>query len=113
MIAVSSRSHLHLLEFVDRKGLPAELKKPQQGSKESIGSMPPSEEAMAELAEYFAARCDRFSTPLAMSASPSLNVCGTYCEKFHLVKSEDTPKLPVRSVIPPQFARLHATMVPI
>ncbi|CUX01951.1 DNA-O6-methylguanine--protein-cysteine S-methyltransferase / Transcriptional regulator Ada (fragment) [Agrobacterium genomosp. 2 str. CFBP 5494] len=69
MIAVSSRSHLHLLEFVDRKGLPAELKKPQQASKESIGSMPPSEEAMAELAEYFAARCDRFSTPLAMSAS--------------------------------------------
>lgn len=72
MIAVSSRSHLHLLEFVDRKGLPAELKKLQQASKEGIGigSMPPSEQAMAELAEYFAARRDRFSTPLAMSASP-------------------------------------------
>lgn len=71
MIAVSSRSHLHLLEFVDRKGLPAEFKKLQQASKEGIGiGMPPSEQAMAELAEYFAARCDRFSTPLAMSASP-------------------------------------------
>jgi AraC family transcriptional regulator of adaptative response/methylated-DNA-[protein]-cysteine methyltransferase len=50
----------------------AELKKLQQASKEGIGigSMPPSEQATAELAEYFPARCDRFSTPHAMSASP-------------------------------------------
>ncbi len=72
MIAVSSRSHLHLLEFVDRKGLPGELKKLQQASKEGIGigSMPPSEQAAAELIDYFAARSDRFSTPLAVPASP-------------------------------------------
>lgn len=71
MIAVSSRSHLHLLEFVDRKGLPAELKKLQHTSKESIGigSMPPSEQAAAELTEYFAARSSRFSTPLWVSTS--------------------------------------------
>jgi len=71
MIAVSSRCHLHLLEFVDRKGLPAELKKLQQASKEGIGigSMPPLEQATAELTEYFAARCERFSTPLAVPAS--------------------------------------------
>lgn len=71
MIAVSSRSHLHLLEFVDRKGLPAELKKLQQASREGIGigRMPPSEQAEAELIEYFAARSDRFLTPLAVSAS--------------------------------------------
>jgi len=72
MIAVSSRSHLHLLEFVDRKGLPGELKKLQQASKEGIGigSMPPSEQAAAELIDYFAARSDRFSTPIAVHASP-------------------------------------------
>lgn len=72
MIAVSSRSHLHLLEFVDRKGLPAELRKLQDGSKEciGIGNMPPSEQAAAELIEYFAARSDRFSTPISVPASP-------------------------------------------
>ena len=71
MIAVSSRNHLHLLEFVDRKGLPAELKKLEQNSKEGIGIgiMPPSEQAAAELAEYFAARSARFLTPLAAPAS--------------------------------------------
>lgn len=71
MIAVSSRSHLHLLEFVDRKGLPAELARLRAASKEEIGvgSLPPSEQAATELAEYFAARSDRFLTPLALSGS--------------------------------------------
>lgn len=71
MIAVSSRNHLHLLEFVDRKGLPAELKKLERNSKEGIGigTMPPSEQAAAELAEYFTARSARFLTPLAAPAS--------------------------------------------
>lgn len=67
MIAVSSRKHLHLLEFVDRKGLPAELKRLQVASKEGIGigTMPPSEQATVELTDYFAARSGRFQTPLA------------------------------------------------
>lgn len=71
MISVSSRSHLHLLEFVDRKGLPAELKRLQARSGDGIGlgTMPPSEQAAAELADYFAARSDRFLTPLALSGS--------------------------------------------
>lgn len=71
MIAVSSRSHLHLLEFVDRKGLPAELKRLQDESKEGIGigPMPPSEQAAADLADYFAARSSRFATPLALKGS--------------------------------------------
>lgn len=72
MIAVSSRSHLHLLEFVDRRGLPAELKKLQQNSREGIGlgAMRPSEQAAEELTEYFAARSSRFVTPLALAGSP-------------------------------------------
>lgn len=72
MIAISSRSHLHLLEFIDRKGLSAELKRLQAASREGIGigPTPPSEQAAAELADYFAARSDRFHTPLALSGSP-------------------------------------------
>ena len=72
MIAVGSRQHLHLLEFVDRKGLPAELRHLQAGTKEpvGIGSTAPAEQAASELAAYFAARSDRFETPLALSASP-------------------------------------------
>lgn len=72
MIAVSSRSHLHLLEFVDRKALPAELGRLQAGAGERIGlgTMPPSEQAAAELAAYFEARSSRFETPLAMAGTP-------------------------------------------
>ena len=72
MIAVSSRSHLHLLEFIDRKGLPRELERLQEASKGviGIGGTPPSEQAASELGEYFAARSDIFLTPLAAPASP-------------------------------------------
>ena len=71
MIAVSSRSHLHLLEFVERKRLPAELTALQKAVKEriGIGTMPPSEQAQAELDDYFAARSARFDTPLALMGS--------------------------------------------
>ncbi|MBQ2263671.1 MAG: bifunctional transcriptional activator/DNA repair protein Ada [Loktanella sp.] len=69
MIAVSSRSHLHLLEFVDRKGLPAALKRLASQGGIGIGAMPPSEQAASELADYFAARSARFDTPLALFAS--------------------------------------------
>jgi AraC family transcriptional regulator, regulatory protein of adaptative response / methylated-DNA-[protein]-cysteine methyltransferase len=72
MIAVCSRNHLHLLEFVDRKDLPTELKRLQASSKGQIGigPMSPSEQAKAELSDYFAARSDRFETPLALDGSP-------------------------------------------
>lgn len=69
MVAVSSRSHLHLLEFVDRKALPAELNRLQKTSNGGIGigTMLPAEQAVAELADYFAGRSDQFLTPLALS----------------------------------------------
>ena len=71
MIAVSSRTHLHLLEFIDRKGLPAELKRLQVMTREGIGigTQPPSEQAAAELADYFAARSGQFRTPLAFAGT--------------------------------------------
>ena len=72
MIAVSSARHLHLLEFVDRKGLPAELAKMQARMNERIGLGPlgPTEQASAELARYFAAESGTFETPLAMAGTP-------------------------------------------
>lgn len=71
MIAVSSSSHLHLLEFVDRKGLPGELKRLQSVSKQplSIGQSSPSEQAAEELTNYFSARSSQFTTPLALGGS--------------------------------------------
>lgn len=71
MIAVASRQHLHLLEFMDRKGLPLELKRLQAGTQGpiGIGMMPPAEQAACELSSYFTAQSDRFETPLALSGS--------------------------------------------
>ncbi|MFT4055942.1 MAG: trifunctional transcriptional activator/DNA repair protein Ada/methylated-DNA--[protein]-cysteine S-methyltransferase [Novosphingobium sp.] len=71
MIAIGSRSHLHLLEFLDRKGLPAELRRLQASSKEGIGigGSPPCEQAAQELADYFDARSASFTTPLALAGS--------------------------------------------
>lgn len=71
MIAVSSTTRLHLLEFVDRKGLPAELKKLLAATPGGlgIGRFGPAEQAAAELDDYFAARSARFETPLAFHGS--------------------------------------------
>ena len=56
---------------MDRKGLPAELTRLQAASKEGIGigTLSPSEQAAAELADYFAARSDQFVTPRALAGS--------------------------------------------
>ncbi|UWR72764.1 bifunctional transcriptional activator/DNA repair enzyme AdaA [Phaeobacter inhibens] len=67
MIAVSSRTELHLLEFVERKALKGELDKLQRAVKGDlgIGPTPPSEQIRAELDAFFAGRSARFETPLA------------------------------------------------
>ncbi|MED5543950.1 MAG: trifunctional transcriptional activator/DNA repair protein Ada/methylated-DNA--[protein]-cysteine S-methyltransferase [Pseudomonadota bacterium] len=72
MIAVASAHHLHLLEFVDRKGLPAELKKLQAGTNAriGIGALGPIEQASQELSAYFAAQSGTFETPIAMAGTP-------------------------------------------
>ncbi|MBN2741213.1 MAG: bifunctional transcriptional activator/DNA repair protein Ada [Rhodobacteraceae bacterium] len=71
MIALSSASHLHLLEFLDRKALPAELKKLRETTPGGlgIGRFAPTDQAEAELAEYFAGRSADFATPLAPHGS--------------------------------------------
>ena len=56
MIAVSSRTHLHLLEFIDRKALPKELARLTAGSRIRLGIGRPEATAQAaeELRAFFA-----------------------------------------------------------
>lgn len=71
MIAVADNSHLHLLEFVDRKGLATELKKLWSGVKGSlaIGRADPVNQLETELAAYFRGESASFSVPLVMHGS--------------------------------------------
>ena len=71
MIAVSSKSHLHLLEFVGRKALPTELSKLHAMAKGEIGigKYAPTEQVRAELTAYFEGRSAEFATPLALHGS--------------------------------------------
>ncbi len=72
MIAVSDNESLHLLEFIDRKALPAELRQLRDRAKGSlgIGRTPISQQVATELAEYFAGRSATFQTPLTLDGSP-------------------------------------------
>ncbi|MFY0680167.1 MAG: bifunctional transcriptional activator/DNA repair protein Ada [Thalassovita sp.] len=71
MIAVSSAQHLHLLEFVGRKALPAELARLLSSVKGDlgIGRYAPTDQIRAELALYFEGRLPRFKTPLSQPGS--------------------------------------------
>ncbi len=71
MIAVTSRSQLHLLEFFDRKALRTELTKLEKFAKGriGIGKTDPSEQIKAELQAFFSGSSARFQTPLAHHGS--------------------------------------------
>ncbi|KPA20188.1 Bifunctional transcriptional activator/DNA repair enzyme Ada [Shimia sp. SK013] len=68
MIAVSSASHLHLLEFVDRKALPRELARLRDFAKGDLGlgRYAPTDQIQSELAAFFNGASATFSTPMAM-----------------------------------------------
>jgi AraC family transcriptional regulator, regulatory protein of adaptative response / methylated-DNA-[protein]-cysteine methyltransferase len=72
MIAIADRHSLHLLEFVERKALAAEIKKLQLGAKGEIGigRYPPTEQVAEELARYFGGSGAHFSTPLTLHGTP-------------------------------------------
>ncbi|MEM7652447.1 MAG: trifunctional transcriptional activator/DNA repair protein Ada/methylated-DNA--[protein]-cysteine S-methyltransferase [Pseudomonadota bacterium] len=72
MISVSSHTALHLLEFVERKALKAELAKLDTGAKGriGIGKTAPGEQIQHELTAFFDGRSARFQTPLALQGSP-------------------------------------------
>ena len=71
MIAISSGSHLHLLEFVERRALPTEIARLRQRAKGDlgIGGSAPTEQIRAELADFFAGRSADFRTPLTLDGS--------------------------------------------
>ena len=68
MIAVSDRTHLHLLEFADRKALPTELKRLHKACKGSLGfgRFAPTDQAEAQLDAFFQGRSPGFDLPLAL-----------------------------------------------
>lgn len=67
MLAVSDEHVLHLLEFFDRKGLPAELRKLQTKAGSSIifSRSKVIDIVEAELADYYAGKSCDFKVPLA------------------------------------------------
>lgn len=74
MIAVCDARSLHLLEFVNRKGLPTELKKLSTAAKGQIGlgRTAITDQVAGELDAYFAARSARFTVPLTLHGTPFL-----------------------------------------
>ena len=71
MVAVSDAHALHLLEFVGRQALPAELRRLRLAAKGDLGfgRHRPTDQVEAELTAYFAGRSARFETPLAFHGS--------------------------------------------
>ena len=71
MIAVSSKSHLHLLEFVDRKALPNELKalRASTDNQFSLGRFEPTDQVEEELEQYLTGKCGEFRTPIHQTGS--------------------------------------------
>ena len=72
MVAVADSTHLHLLEFLERKALPRELARLRQAAKGALGfaRRAPHDRIARELEEYFAGRNARFDTPLAPLGTP-------------------------------------------
>ncbi|MGJ8615451.1 MAG: bifunctional transcriptional activator/DNA repair enzyme AdaA [Sulfitobacter sp.] len=72
MIAVSDAHALHLLEFTERKALPAELKRLYAHAKGSLGfgRFAATDQIEAEMDAFLDLRRDRFDTPLAPLGTP-------------------------------------------
>jgi AraC family transcriptional regulator, regulatory protein of adaptative response / methylated-DNA-[protein]-cysteine methyltransferase len=75
MTAIGDERALHLLEFVDRRGLEREIERLRHRQKAGIapGRTAPIAQIEAELEEYFAGRSLTFKTPLARTGSPFQN----------------------------------------
>ncbi|WP_407673331.1 bifunctional transcriptional activator/DNA repair enzyme AdaA [Paenibacillus silvisoli] len=72
MIAISDEHALHLLEFVDRRGLEREVERLRKRTKSAIipGVTEPIRSIERELADYFEGSLTAFKTPIAMLGSP-------------------------------------------
>lgn len=67
MVAVSSEHALHLLEFTERRALPAELAALRRDAKGALGfgRFAPTDMIEREMADFMAGRCAAFNTPLS------------------------------------------------
>lgn len=72
MIAISSATHLHLLEFTDRKALKSEIATLEKAVKGrlGLGSHAPTDQIRAELEAFFAGQSATFTAPLALTGTP-------------------------------------------
>lgn len=68
MIAVTDRTSLHLLEFLDRRALGGELRRLRQGAQGrlGIGRYEPTDQVAEELGRFFAGVSAEFRTPLTL-----------------------------------------------
>ena len=67
MVAMTDNTHLQLLEFADRKALPAQLSSLQKAAGGlGFGTAEPLERTKAELTEYFDCQRAAFTVPLAL-----------------------------------------------
>lgn len=75
LVAIADGHGLHLLEFVERRGLPGEVRRLVKRCKAAVtpGTGPVLEQIQAELHSYFAGNLAPFSTPLARFGSPFQN----------------------------------------
>ncbi len=72
MVAVGSPTHLHLLEFADRRGLEREILTLRQETGAAIvpGASPPLVSIQQELRTYFEGTACDFATPVALAGTP-------------------------------------------
>lgn len=72
LIAVSSQSALHLLEFPERRALPAELAALRKDAKGSLGfgRFAPTDRIEREMADFMSGSSDRFATPIRPLGTP-------------------------------------------
>lgn len=69
MIAVADATHLHLLEFTDRKALPTELRKLHSKHPVSLGTHPLHAKVETQLLAFLAGARHEFDLPLALHGS--------------------------------------------
>jgi AraC family transcriptional regulator of adaptative response/methylated-DNA-[protein]-cysteine methyltransferase len=71
MIAIADETHLHLLEFTDRRGLEKEIEKMRNSLKVAIlpGRTTVTEAIEKELQAYFSGKLKNFSTPIKLHGS--------------------------------------------
>jgi AraC family transcriptional regulator of adaptative response/methylated-DNA-[protein]-cysteine methyltransferase len=72
MVAVSSQKALHLLEFTERRALPAELAALRKDAKGSLGfgRFAPTDQIEQEMNAFMDVRDDKFQTPLRPLGTP-------------------------------------------